>query len=228
MLGGMSWESTAEYYRLINQGISRELGGLHSGKLILHSVDFSEIEQLQHLQEWDRMEIILADAAYGLQKAGAEGLIICTNTMHKLAEKITTHIDIPLLHIADATAEKLRGDGVRRIGLLGTSFTMEQDFYKQRLTEKFGLEVLVPEEKQRVEVHRIIYDELCQGITREHSRTVYQQIIGELADRGAEAVILGCTEIGLLISGKESVLPVYDTTLLHAEAAVAWMTASSL
>jgi aspartate racemase len=223
MLGGMSWESTASYYRLINQGINQQLGGLHSAKLILNSVDFYEIEKLQHEGAWDRMGIILSNAAYDLQKAGAEGIVICTNTMHKLSNIISKNINIPILHIADATAQKLIADGVTKVGLLGTAFTMEQDFYKGRLIEGFGLEVLTPDAPQREMIHKIIYEELCLGTTKDASRRYYQEVINSLAERSAEAVILGCTEIGLLISAEESRLPVYDTTLIHADAAVQWM-----
>ncbi len=219
----MSWESTASYYQLLNQGVNQELGGLHSAKLILNSVDFDEIEKLQHDSEWDRMGVILSDAAYGLQKAGAEGLIICTNTMHKLSNIISTNITIPILHIADATAQKLIENGVRKVGLLGTAFTMEQDFYKGRLVEKFGLEVLTPNTVQREMIHKIIYEELCLGQTIDASREYYSEVINSLLDQGAEAVILGCTEIGLLISQPDSALPIYDTTLIHAQAAVEWM-----
>ena len=223
MLGGMSWESTASYYRLLNEGVNHALGGLHSAKLILHSVDFDEIEKLQHQEEWDRMGVILADAAYGLQKAGAEGLVICTNTMHKLYHTITATIDIPILHIADATGQKLRDDGIERVGLLGTAFTMEQAFYKERLSQKYGLEVLTPEIDQREIIHKIIYEELCLGVTKDASREYYTEVIRILAEQGAQAVILGCTEIGLLISQEDSPLPIYDTTLIHADAAVKWM-----
>jgi len=223
LLGGMSWESTATYYRLLNQGIQQRLGGLHSAQLILYSVDFDQIERLQHAGEWERMGILLADAAYALQKAGAEGLLICTNTMHKLYHTIKATIDIPILHIADATGQKLLHDGVQKVGLLGTAFTMEQEFYKERLSQKYGLEVITPESQQRKRVHKIIYEELCLGVTKEASRDYYSRVIADLAEQGAEAVILGCTEIGLLISQSESALPIYDTTLIHAEAAVAWM-----
>jgi len=223
MLGGMSWESTASYYRLLNQGIQQKLGGLHSAKLILHSVDFDEIEKLQHAAAWDRMGVILANAAYGLEKAGAEGIIICTNTMHKLSTSISTNINIPLLHIADATAEKLIADGVKKVGLLGTAFTMEEEFYKGRLSEKFALEVITPDTAQREVIHKVIYEERCLGITEDTSREYYTQVIASLAEQGAEAVILGCTEIGLLISQTDSPLPIYDTTLIHADAAIQWM-----
>jgi len=223
MLGGMSWESTQAYYQLINRGINRELGGLHSAKIILNSVDFEAIEKLQHGGDWERMGILLSDAAYSVEKAGAEGLIICTNTMHRLVPEISQNITIPILHIADATAQRLVADGMERVGLLGTAFTMEQDFYKGRLTDKFGLEVLIPNEVQIQKIHSVIYDELCLGITKEASRDYYSEVIRRLAEQGAQAVILGCTEIGLLVSQAESVLPVYDTTRIHAEAAVDWM-----
>ena len=223
MLGGMSWESTQSYYQLINKGINKELGGLHSAKIILNSVDFDQIEKLQHEGAWERMGILLANAAYSVEKAGAEGLIICTNTMHRLVPDIRKHITIPIIHIADATAQRLVADGVTKVGLLGTAFTMEQDFYKGRLSEKFELEVLTPDATQRKQIHRVIYDELCLGITKKDSRDYYTQVIQMLAEQGAQAVILGCTEIGLLISQAESALPLYDTTQIHAEAAVNWI-----
>jgi len=223
LLGGMSWESTAEYYRIINQQVGEELGGLHSADLILRSVDFEEIEKLQHEGEWERLGILLSDAAYSLEKAGAEGLILCTNTMHKVAQTLVQHLHIPFLHIADATAEKLLSDKKHKVGLLGTAFTMEESFYKERLSEKFGLEVIIPKKQQREEIHRVIYSELCLGITEESSRNYFAEVIRTLKEQGAEAVILGCTEIGMLISAEESVLPLYDTTDIHARAAVSWM-----
>ena len=224
MLGGMSWESTQSYYQLINRGINKKLGGLHSAKIILNSVDFEVIEKLQHEGAWERMGILLSDAAYSVEKAGAEGLIICTNTMHRLVPEISKNISIPILHIADATAQRLVADGMERVGLLGTAFTMEQDFYKGRLTDKFGLEVLTPNEVQRQNIHSVIYNELCLGITKEASRDYYGEVISTLAEQGAQAVILGCTEIGLLVSRADSPLPIYDTAVIHAEAAVDWMT----
>lgn len=223
LLGGMSWESTATYYRLINEGIGRELGGLHSAEMLLYSVDFQEIETLQHSGEWERLGVLLSNAAYSLQKAGAEGLILCTNTMHKAANIISKNIHIPMLHIADATAEKLVAEGVQKVGLLGTAFTMEEDFYKERLYTRFGLEVVIPRKKQRQEIHRVIYEELCLGRTAQSSRDYYTGVIESMREQGAEAVILGCTEIGLLLSQGDSVLPLYDTTQIHAEAAVKWM-----
>jgi len=223
MLGGMSWESTQEYYRHINKKIGEKLGGLHSAKVILNSVDFDVIEKLQHEGDWERMGVLLSDAAYSVEKAGAEGLIICTNTMHRLVPEISQNITIPILHIADATAQRLVADGIQRVGLLGTAFTMEQDFYKGRLTEKFGLEVFIPNEIQRQKIHSVIYNELCLGITKKTSRTYYSEVISALAEQGAQAVILGCTEIGLLVSQEDSLLPIYDTAVIHAEAAVDWM-----
>jgi len=223
LIGGMSWESSAEYYRLINQGIGEKLGGLHSAKLMLHSVDFDTIEKLQHLDEWDELGLILINIAQKIELSGADGLLICTNTMHKLAPIISKNINIPLLHIADATAQQLISDGVRRVGLLGTAFTMEQEFYRGRLRDKHGLEVLTPTEARRDRIHNIIYDELCLGITKYSSRDYYSDTIQSLQEQGAEAVILGCTEIGLLIAPGDSVLPVYDTTKIHAQYAVDWM-----
>ena len=224
IIGGMSWESSAEYYRLINEGIRKRLGGLHSAEMLMLSVDFEPIERLQHAGEWESLGERLATAARDLERGGAEGLLLATNTMHKVAEAIEAAVEIPLLHIADATGERLCSDGIGRVGLLGTAFTMEEPFYRRRLEERFGLEVLVPEAVQRERVHRVIYDELCLGITREDSREAYRSIIAELARRGAQAVILGCTEIGLLIRQEDMSVPLYDTTRIHAEAAVAWMT----
>ena len=223
LLGGMSWESTATYYRLINEGIGRELGGLHSAEMLLYSVDFQEIETLQHSGEWERLGVLLSNAAYSLQKGGAEGLLICTNTMHKVADVISKNIHIPILHIADATAEELLTDDVQKVGLLGTAFTMEEDFYKERLHTRFGLEVVTPRKQQREEIHRVIYEELCLGRTEQASRDYYSEVIDGMRKQGAQAVVLGCTEIGLLVSQGDSVLPLYDTTQIHAEAAVKWM-----
>ncbi|HPE59053.1 MAG TPA: aspartate/glutamate racemase family protein [Thiolinea sp.] len=220
LLGGMSWESTALYYQLINQGVRQALGGLHSAKIMLYSVDFHEIEQRQHTGDWAGTAVMLTDAARRLEAAGADLLLICTNTMHKVAPVVESAISMPLLHIADATALALQADGIRRVGLLGTRFTMEQDFYKGRLEQVFGLEVLVPEPTAREQVHRIIYDELCLGDVQAASRARYLDIIRQLQQRGAEAVILGCTEITLLIQQLHTRLPLYDTTAIHARAAV--------
>ena len=226
LLGGMSWESTVSYYQALNRGMRAKLGGLHSARVLLNSVDFAAIERLQHAGDWPATARLLAAEARKLQDGGADFLLIGTNTMHKVAPEIEAAIDIPLLHIADSTAAKLRADGITRVGLLGTRFTMEQDFYKGRLQEKFGLEVLVPGEAQRERVHRIIYDELCLGDIRDASRAEYLAIIAGLAAAGAEAVILGCTEIALLVGDARAAVPLYDTTAIHAEAAVALALAS--
>ncbi|WP_323065950.1 aspartate/glutamate racemase family protein [Aeromonas jandaei] len=220
LLGGMSWESTVSYYQALNRGVRAKLGGLHSARVLLNSVDFAEIERLQHAGDWPATARLLAAEARKLQDGGADFLLIGTNTMHKVAPEIEVAIDIPLLHIADATARRLQADGIKRVGLLGTRFTMEQDFYKGRLQTHFGLEVLVPAEAERERVHRIIYDELCLGEIRDASRAEYLAIIAGLAAAGAEAVILGCTEIALLVGEAQAAVPLYDTTAIHAEAAV--------
>ena len=222
LLGGMSWESTASYYCALNEGVKAALGGLHSAKLCLYSVDFAEIERLQHVGDWDATAEILSQAARSVEAGGADFLLIGTNTMHKVAPEIEASISIPLLHIADATAQRLAADGIRRVGLLGTRFTMEQDFYKGRIVEGFGIEVLVPNEAQRDLVHEVIYTELCLGEVKEMSRQRYLEIIDSLHERGAEAVILGCTEIALLVQQQHTAVPLYDTTAIHAEEAVKW------
>lgn len=219
LIGGMSWESTAEYYRLLNELTRERLGGLHSSRCIVYSVDFAEIERLQVAGEWERAGQVLADAAKSLEAAGAELLLICTNTMHKVADQVTAAVSIPLLHLADATAAAVRSAGLTTVGLLGTAFTMEQDFYRGRLAEH-DLEVLVPTAADRDTVHRVIYDELCQGIVRPESRTAYLKVIDELVSRGAEGIILGCTEIELLVGPDDTPAPTFPTTRLHAEAAV--------
>jgi aspartate racemase len=221
LIGGMSWESSLLYYREINEQVKRTLGGLHSAKCILYSVDFHEIEERQRLGLWDQLDNMMIDAAKSLEHAGADFLILCTNTMHKSAPAIEAAVKIPLLHIADPTALALKKKGINKVGLLGTRFTMIEDFYKQRLTEKFGLEVLIPDETEINEVHRIIYEELVKGIVKPESRAIYQEIISNLAERGAQGVILGCTEITLLIKLNDVHLPVFDTTSLHAQHAVA-------
>lgn len=220
MLGGMSWESTVSYYKAINDGIRNTLGGLHSAKICLYSVDFAEIEKLQHQGLWDETSEILSKAAQSIEAGGADFLLICTNTMHKVAEEIEASISIPLLHIADATAEKLVFDNIKRVGLLGTKFTMDQDFYKGRLIEKFGIEVIVPEAGQQQTIHDIIYSELCLGKIMDESRDKYLEIINHLYAQGAEAVILGCTEIALLVHQSHTKVPLYDTTEIHAAQAV--------
>ncbi|MBR2726841.1 MAG: aspartate/glutamate racemase family protein [Solobacterium sp.] len=218
LIGGMSWESTVPYYQIINEIVKNKLGGLHSARLILYSVEFAEIEEIQSAGQWDTAAEVLGDAARKLEACGADYIVICTNTMHKVAPQIQRMISVPVIHIADATAEVLKQDGIRRIALLGTRYTMTQDFYKQRLIDQ-GFEVLIPEEKDIEPVNRIIFEELCVGEIKDESRKEYQRIIQDLKDRGAEGVILGCTEIGMLIKPEDSVLPVYDTTLIHAQAA---------
>ena len=220
LLGGMSWESTQGYYRAINEGVKEALGGLHSAKLVLNSVDFAEIEACQQSGDWRKAGEILAQAAQGVEAAGADCLLICTNTMHKVAEDIDDAISIPLIHIADATGESLKQAGVKRVGLLGTAFTMEQDFYKGRLSERHDLEVLVPKAEDRALVHRVIFQELCVGITTNASKAEYLRIIEALKEQGADAVILGCTEIGMLVTQADTDIPLFDTTEIHANAAV--------
>ncbi len=220
LLGGMSWESTLSYYKSINEGVKQTLGGLNSAKISMYSVNFAEIEKLQHEGKWDETAAILSDAAVSVEKAGADFLLICTNTMHKVAPQIEANISIPILHIADATAHKLLESGVRKVGLLGTNFTMEQDFYKGRLSDKFGIDVVVPEQADRSNVHEIIYQELCRGEIKDESRKVYLDIIEKLHQQGAQAVILGCTEIALLVKQSHTDVPLFDTTAIHAEAAV--------
>lgn len=220
LLGGMSWESTQGYYRAINEGVKEALGGLHSAKLVLNSVDFAEIEACQQSGDWRKAGEILAQAAQGVEAAGADCLLICTNTMHKVAEDIDDAISIPLIHIADATGEALKQAGVKRVGLLGTAFTMEQDFYKGRLSERHDLEVLVPKAEDRALIHRVIFQELCVGITTNASKAEYLRIIEALKEQGAEAVILGCTEIGMLVTQADTNTPLFDTTEIHANAAV--------
>tara|TARA_R110002072_G_scaffold269868_2_gene429333 strand:- start:75191 stop:75880 length:690 start_codon:yes stop_codon:yes gene_type:complete len=219
LLGGMSWESTESYYRAINQGVKQRLGGLHSAKIAMISVDFAEIEALQHRGDWDKTADILAQGALALQRAGADFMLICTNTMHKVVPQIQAQVDLPILHIADATAGVLLADGVSKTGLLGTRFTMEQDFYRERLISQ-GIDVVVPEESERQQIHRIIYDELCMGSINDDSRQQFLQIIERLQDRGCEAVILGCTEIALLVRPDDTQVPLYDTTAIHAQQAV--------
>lgn len=220
LLGGMSWESTVGYYRAINEGVKNTLGGLHSAKIAMYSVDFEPIEKLQHEGDWEGTARILSEAAKGVQSAGADFLLICTNTMHKVAPQIERAIKIPVLHIADATAEVLVHKGIKTVGLLGTAFTMEQDFYKGRLSEKYGVNVLVPNKEDRQIVHKIIYQELCIGKIDADSKSEYLRIIDLLANQGAEAVILGCTEIGMLVSQGDTKVTLFDTTTIHAEKAV--------
>ncbi len=220
LIGGMSWESSAEYYRIINEAVRDRLGGLRSARCLMWSFDFGEIEALQHAGRWNEAAALLTDAAQRLERGGADFFLICTNTMHRMADPVQAAVSIPLLHIADPTAERIKARGFTRVGLLGTAFTMEQDFYKGRLQRRFGLDVLVPEAEDRAVVHRIIYDELVQGRAEPASRDAYRAVIARLAGRGAEAVILGCTEIMLLIGPGDSPVPIFDTTRIHAEAAV--------
>ena len=221
LLGGMSWESTAVYYRLLNELVRDRLGGLHSARCVLSSLDFADVERLQMEGRWDAAGKLLADAAGGLEAAGAEILLLCTNTMHKVADAVAAGTGIPLLHLGDATADAVTRAGLSTVGLLGTAFTMEQDFYRDRLAAH-GLNVLVPPATDRQDVHRIIYDELCLGLVRDESRQRYRAVIDGLVGAGAEGVILGCTEIELLITAQDSPVPVFPTTRLHAEAAVEW------
>jgi aspartate racemase len=220
LLGGMSWESTLGYYRAINEGIKKKLGGLHSAKIAMYSVDFEPIEKLQHTGDWKGMAEILSDASLSIQAAGADFLLICTNTMHKVASEVESAIHIPLIHIADATAEILTHEGFKSVGLLGTAFTMEQDFYKGRLTRDHGIRVLIPNEADRRTVHRIIYQELCLGKFHPDSKKEYLRIIDVMAAQGAEAVILGCTEIGMLVQQTDTPVRLLDTTAIHADKAV--------
>jgi aspartate racemase len=220
LLGGMSWESTALYYRSINDLVKKELGGLHSAQIAMVSVDFQGIEELQHRGEWNEAGEVLSKAAQQIEAAGADFLLICTNTMHKVAPQIEAAIGIPLLHIADATADEIKKRGIKTIGLLGTNFTMEQDFYAGRLAGKHGLKVLIPEENDREIVHRVIYDELVLGDVKDASRAEYLRIMGQLRAEGAEGVIEGCTEIVMLVQQKHSAIPLFDTTAIHARKAV--------
>ncbi|KZZ12180.1 aspartate racemase [Oleiphilus sp. HI0130] len=226
LLGGMSWESTQGYYKAINEGVKNHLGGLHSAKIAMVSVDFAEIEALQMQDNWQQAGEILASAAVSVEAAGADGLLICTNTMHKVADAVQSAINIPLLHIADATGEALVHANVKTVGLLGTAFTMEQDFYKGRLTQHFGLKVITPTTSDRADVHRIIYEELCLGNIQTRSRKTYLEVIERMAAQGAEAVILGCTEIGLLVEQADTDTPLFDTTAIHARKAVEFMLAA--
>ncbi len=220
MLGGMSWESSAEYYRLANELVKQRLGGLHSAQILLYSVDFEEIEQLQHAGQWSDAARLMIDAARRLEKGGADFLLICTNTMHKVADEVAEAIGIPLLHIAEATADAIRAAGIACVGLLGTRFTMEQDFYKGRLSEQHGLDVIVPNERDRNTVHDIIYEELCIGKMREESRQEVVRIIDDLVSLGAQGIILGCTELPLLIKSSDVSVKLFDTTAIHVAKAV--------
>ena len=220
MIGGMSWESSIEYYRIINEAVRTELGGLHSAKSIMYSVDFGEIETLQHQRNWEELVVRMINVARNVEKGGADFVIICTNTMHKMAEEVQNHITIPLLHIADATANKVKSRGMQTVALLGTRFTMEEDFYKGRLIRNYGLEVMIPPTDAMQIVHDVIYNELCVGEIRESSKKQYVDIMERLRENGAEGIILGCTEIGLLVQDRDCRVPLFDTARFHAEAAV--------
>ena len=218
LLGGMSWESTVTYYQIVNETVKEKLGGLHSAKILMYSVDFDEIEKLQASGNWEQSAQILADAACRLEKAGADFIVICTNTMHKVAPQIQSHINIPILHIADATADELTKANIKTVALLGTKYTMTQDFYKNKISKR-NINVLIPDDKDIETINHVIYDELCRGIISPDSRHAYTEIIGKLKANGAQGVILGCTEIGLLIHQEDSPLPVFDTTVIHARKA---------
>ena len=220
LIGGMSWQSTSLYYSAINEGVKQSLGGLHSAKVCLYSVDFHEIEQLQHAGKWAQTAAILAQAAQAVESGGADLFLICTNTMHKVSTEVEAAVNIPLLHIADATAKQLLADRMTTVGLLGTAFTMQQDFYKGRLSQDFGIQVLVPSEAQQAMVHEVIYQELCLGIINPASKQKYLAVLQDLFNQGAQAVILGCTEITLLVQQTDTPIPLYDTTAIHAQSAV--------
>ncbi|MBO3797323.1 MAG: aspartate/glutamate racemase family protein [Thermoproteota archaeon] len=223
LIGGMSWESSLEYYRIINEHVKEKLGGLHSAECILYSVDFEKVEELQHAGEWRQLATLMTSIALKLQDAGAEGIVICSNTMHKVAEKIQESLRIPLIHIVDATAVEIRRRGLKKVALLGTRFTMEDEFYKGRLKEKHGIDTIIPGEADRGRIHRIIYGELCKGVVKQSSKRETVRIIRKLAARGAEGVILGCTEIPLLVKQEDAAIPLFDTTEIHAKAAADFM-----
>jgi len=220
LIGGMSWESTAEYYRIINEAVREKLGGLHSAKIVMYSIDFEEVGKLQREGKWDEATDLMIDAAKRVEKGGADFVLICTNTMHKMAEDVAASINIPLLHIVDATAEKIIPLGFKKLGLLGSTFTMEEDFYKGRLKEKYGLDVVIPGEADGQAVHNVIFGELCQGEIKDSSREQIKTIIKKLIDNGAQGIILGCTELPLLVKQKDCPVPLFDTTAIHAKAAV--------
>jgi aspartate racemase len=222
LLGGMSWESSAVYYRLLNEAVRERRGGLHSAESVMWSVDFAAVERLQRADRWDEAAQYLAECAQRLEAAGAHGLLLCTNTMHRVADQVQAAVGIPLLNIADSTAARVRAAGVRSVGLMATRYTMEQDFYRGRLTERHGLDVRVPPEPDRTMVHDVIYDELCRGLVRAESRAEYRRVIRRLEEDGVQGLILGCTEITLLIGSDDASIPVFDTTRIHAEAAIDW------
>ncbi len=220
LIGGLSWESSIEYYRIVNEDVKKRLGGLHSAKCILYSFDLEDIAKLQREGKWVEATKLMADAAQSLERAGADFIVICTNSMHKVFDEMQKSVKIPILHIVDATAEKIKEMGIKKVGLLGTKYTMEEDFYKGRLSKKHGIEVIVPDEKERQAVHNVIYNELCVGNINETSREQFKKITANLAKNGAQGIILGCTEIPLLIKQKDCAIPLFDTTEIHAKAAV--------
>lgn len=222
LIGGMSWESSLEYYRILNESVKHRLGGFHSAECVMYSVDFEEIEKLQHQDDWEALGRVMIDVAQKVERAGADFLVICTNTMHQVAEEVQESVRIPLLHIVDVTADAIKITGQSKVGLLGTKFTMERDFYKKRLLQKHNIEVIIPDDSDREEVHRILYSELCLGEIKASSRETFRTVIQKLISRGAQAVILGCTEIPLIVKQPDYEIPLYDTTTLHAEAAVAF------
>jgi len=222
LIGGMSWESSIEYYRIINETVKDRLGGFHSAKCLMTSVDFAEIEELQHSGLWDEASKLLVNAAQNLERGGADCVVLCTNTMHKLAHEIQQNVNLPFLHIADATASLINAKGMTTVGLLGTQFTMEEDFYKGRLHDKFHLNVLVPQLDERQIIHRVIYQELCLGQIHHDSKQFFKQVIVNLVNQGATGIILGCTEIGLLVKPEDSPVTLFDTTFIHAQASVDW------
>jgi len=219
LIGGMSWESSLEYYRIINETIREQLGGLHSAPIVMYSFDFAQIAELQNKGDWDQAAKLLTDAAKRLERAGAEVLVICTNTMHKSADHVQNNVHIPLLHIADATAEQIKARGLKKVGLLGTKFTMEDDFYKGRLREKHGIQVIIPDKHERQIINQVIFDELCIGQVKQDSKEKFRRIMQNLAENGAEGIILGCTEICLLVGQQDATVPIFDTTKIHATSA---------
>ena len=219
LIGGMSWESSLEYYRIINETVREQLGGLHSARIFMYSFDFAEIAELQDVGNWDQTAKSITRAAQKLEKAGADVLLICTNTMHKVADEVQENVEIPLLHIADAATEEIKARGLKKVGLLGTKFTMEEDFYKGRLSDKYGIEVIIPDEHERQIIHQVIYDELCIGQAKQASKEKFRRIMQNLAENGAEGIILGCTEICLLVDQRDAEIPLFDTTTIHATSA---------
>ena len=220
LIGGISWESTVEYYRIINETVKEKLGGFHSGEIVMYSFDFAEVERLQHQGDWDELATMMIDAAERVKRGGADFIVICANTMHKMADKVQESVGLPLVHIGDVTAESIKAKDMNKVGLLGTKFTMEEDFYKRRLIDKHGLDVIIPGDEERQVIHKILYDELCLGDINEVSKGAFKKAIDHLVERGAQGIILGCTEIPLIVSQEEYEIPLFDTTAIHARAAV--------